>query len=94
MRLSKKAGLGILIGAYLTASTACTVLAARGGYHNITERTPQYSVQDASLEERARARIEAMERASESYSRLTPEEIALGIIGISGSNEEISPYHK
>lgn len=88
MRLSRRAGLGILIGAYLTASTACTVLAAR---EYLTERTLQYNMQDASLEEKARARVEAMDRASESYNRLTPEEIALGIMGIRGSSEEISP---
>ncbi|MBS3157064.1 hypothetical protein J4442_02715 [Candidatus Woesearchaeota archaeon] len=87
MRLSRKAELGILIGAYLTASTACTVLATRGYIAGRTSQIPQNYL----LEERARARVEAMDRASESYSRLTPEEIALGIIYISKSREEISP---
>jgi len=80
MVLSKKAGLGILVGAYLAAGTACTVLAAR----NYTERLiPEDSIQYDSLEDRARARVEAMEQASESYSGLTPEQIALGIVYIS-----------
>lgn len=91
MRLSKKAGLGILVGTYLTASTAGIALAARDSIAEKNSQTSRYS----SLEDRARARIEAMERASKSYSRLTPEQIALGIMCISKSSEEISPsYYK
>lgn len=87
MRISRRTGLGILIGAYLSASTASIALAARNYITERTSQIPQYS----SLEDKARARVEAMERASESYKRLTPEEAALAIIGISRSVEEISP---
>ena len=90
MGLSRRAGLGILVGACLAAGTASIALAARD---YITERTSQIP-QNYSLEDMARARVEAMERASELYNKLTPEQIALGITWISGSSEEISPYHK
>lgn len=73
MRISRRAGFGILLGGYL-AATVCTVLATRDyacRYNIGVKSVPQTALpDDASLEEIGRARIAAMNSASESYDRI------------------------